>query len=49
MIKEWPNANVAEKELGIYPNSIGKVLRGQRETTGGFYWKKVEVEDGKED
>lgn len=49
VIKEWPNANVAEKELGIYPNSIGKVLRGQRETTGGFYWKKVEVEDGKED
>lgn len=48
VIKEWPSANAAEKELGIYPNSISKVLRGQRETTGGFYWKKVEVEDGKE-
>ena len=49
MTKEWPNANVAEKELGIYPNSISKVLRGQRAKAGGFYWKKVEVEDGKED
>ena len=49
VIKEWPSAYAAEKELGIYPNSINKVLRGQREKTGGFYWKKVEVEDGKED
>lgn len=49
VIKEWPTAYAAERELGIYPNSISKVLRKQCGTTGGFYWKKVEVEDGKED
>lgn len=49
VIKEWPSANAAEKELDIYTNSISKVLRGIRTTAGGFYWKKVEVENGEKD
>lgn len=37
--REYENATIASKELGIYSNLILQVCYGKRKTTGGYHWK----------
>lgn len=39
LIKEWENAKIAGKTLGINPNNIQQVCVGKRKKCGGFIWK----------
>lgn len=43
-IKGWLNQEDAGNELGIDPSSIGKVLNGQRNTAGGYFWSNIKME-----
>ena len=38
VVKEYPSANSAEKELGITTGKVSLVCKGQRKTAGGFKW-----------
>ena len=40
LIKEWPNAYSAERELTI--SGIGQVCKGNQKTAGGYLWKYKE-------
>ncbi len=37
LIKEWPNANCAKRELHIF--GISEVCKGNQKTAGGYFWK----------
>ena len=39
LIKEWPSAREADRQLGIAQSSIGKCCKGRRESAGGFVWR----------
>ena len=41
IIKEYANCTEAGRELHIDRHDISKCLKGERETAGGFKWKKV--------
>lgn len=38
-IKEWVNANIASKELGLSYKSINNCLNGKSKTSQGYVWK----------
>ena len=42
LIKVWPSAREAGRQLGFSQGNISDVARGERETCGGFIWKYVE-------
>lgn len=39
LIKEWVNANIASKELGLSYKSINGCLNGKSKTSQGYIWK----------
>ena len=39
LIKEWPSAKEAERQLGILPSNICNCLKGRRKSAGGFVWR----------
>ena len=39
LIREWPSAREAERQLGIHQQNICACLKGRRESAGGFVWK----------
>lgn len=41
LIKQFPSALCASKELGINRTSIVSVIKGRYKTAGGFIWRKV--------
>lgn len=38
-IKDWDNARIASKELGISYNGIRNCVKGKTKTSGKFIWK----------
>ncbi len=42
IIKEYPSASEAARELNLDPSSVCSVARGRKSTLGGYYWKYVE-------
>ena len=39
LIKEWPSAREAERQLGISQSSICSCLKGRKKSAGGFVWR----------
>ena len=39
LIKEWPSACEAERQLGISQSSICQCLKGRHKSAGGFVWR----------
>ena len=39
LVKEWPSAKEAERQLGILPSNICNCLKGRRKSAGGFVWR----------
>ena len=39
LIKEWPSAKEAERQLGIPQSHICACLKGRLKSTGGFVWR----------
>ena len=39
LVKEWPSAHEAERQLGIAQSSICSCLKGYRKSAGGFVWR----------
>lgn len=39
LIKEWPSAREAERQLGISQSSICKCLKGRCKSAGGYIWR----------
>ena len=39
LIKEWPSAWEAERQLGIFQTSICNCLKGRLKSAGGFVWR----------
>lgn len=40
VIRSWPSAMDAQRELGISNGNINSALNGNRKTAGGFLWRK---------
>lgn len=43
MIKQFESAKEASRETGITHSSILRAVHGERETAGGYVWKRTEV------
>ena len=43
-IKEWLSTKQIEQETNINSASVGKVLRGIRNSAGGYYWSNQKVD-----
>ena len=41
LIKEWPSACEAERQLGICQSHICQCIKGRRKSAGGFVWRYV--------
>ena len=39
LIKEWPSAREAERQLGIFQSHICKCCKGRLKSAGGFVWR----------
>ena len=39
LVKEWPSAKEAERQLGISQGNICNCLKGRYKSTGGFIWR----------
>ena len=39
LVKEWPSACEAERQLGIFQSNICLCLKGRLKSTGGFVWR----------
>lgn len=39
LIKEWPSAKEAERQLGIFQSHICDCLKGRYKSAGGFVWR----------
>ena len=39
LVKEWPSAREAERQLKISQSSICQCLKGYRKSAGGFVWR----------
>ena len=39
LIKEWPSASEAYRQLGIPSTNICKCLKGRYQSSGGFIWR----------
>ena len=39
LIKEWPSAYEAQRQLGIFQSSICACLKGRYKSAGGFVWR----------
>ena len=39
LVKEWPSAKEAERQLGIFQSSICACLKGHSKSAGGFVWR----------
>ena len=39
LVKEWPSAKEAERQLGIPQPNICTCLKGRRKSAGGFVWR----------
>ena len=39
LIKEWPSAKEAKRQLGIPQSNICNCLKGRRKSAGGFVWR----------
>jgi hypothetical protein len=44
-IEKYQNIGCAAESAGISKTSISKVLRGMRNTAGGYIWRKIDAED----
>lgn len=39
LVKEWPSAHEAERQLGIFQQGICHCLKGRYKSAGGFVWR----------
>ena len=39
LIKEWPSANEAQRQVGIPQSNICNCLKGRKKSAGGFFWR----------
>ena len=44
LIREWPTASHAVRELGIAHGSISSAISGRQRTAGGFVWRRSLIE-----
>lgn len=45
MIKKYATLKEASEETGIVSTSISRVIRGERNSVGGFVWRKYDVDE----
>lgn len=43
IVKTYPSISQAERETGIFKESISQVCSGKRKTAGGYIWRKLDV------
>ena len=41
LVKKWPSAVEAHRQIGVDARGIGRVCKNERATAGGFVWKFV--------